>query len=177
MLAVPLKAGERVIGVLNLGDAAGRTYTEDELALLAAFVGQGAVALENSALYREIRDARDFLQSITENSPDAIITTDGRGRLTYFSRGAEAMFGYRAEKMIGSAVADLYPGGLEEARAVKRRLAQEGQLRNYESGFLTKDGGCVEVSASISLLRDATGRVAGTLGVLKDIGERRRLEE
>ena len=177
VLAVPLKAGERVIGVLNLGDAAGRTYTEDELALLAAFVGQGAVALENSALYREIRDARDFLQSITENSPDAIITTDGRGRLTYFSRGAEAMFGYRAEKMIGSAVADLYPGGLEEARAVKRRLAQEGQLRNYESGFLTKDGGCVEVSASISLLRDATGRVAGTLGVLKDIGERRRLEE
>ena len=177
VLAVPLKAGERVIGVLNLGDAAGRTYTEDELTLLAAFVGQGAVALENSALYREIRDARDFLQSITENSPDAIITTDGRGRLTYFSRGAEAMFGYRAEKMIGSAVADLYPGGLEEARAVKRRLAQEGQLRNYESGFLTKDGGCVEVSASISLLRDATGRVAGTLGVLKDIGERRRLEE
>ncbi len=84
VLAVPLKAGERVIGVLNLGDAAGRTYTEDELALLAAFVGQGAVALENSALYREIRDARDFLQSITENSPDAIITTDGRGRLTYF---------------------------------------------------------------------------------------------
>jgi two-component system cell cycle sensor histidine kinase/response regulator CckA len=177
VLAVPLKAGERVIGVLNLGDAAGRTYTEDELTLLAAFVGQGAVALENSALYREIRDARDFLQSITENSPDAIITTDGRGRLTYFSRGAEAMFGYRAAKMIGSAVADLYPGGLEEARAVKRRLAQEGQLRNYESGFLTKDGGCVEVSASISLLRDATGRVAGTLGVLKDIGERRRLEE
>ena len=177
VLAVPLKAGERVIGVLNLGDAAGRTYTEDELTLLAAFVGQGAVALENSALYREIRDARDFLQSITENSLDAIITTDGRGRLTYFSRGAEAMFGYRAAKMIGSAVADLYPGGLEEARAVKRRLAQEGQLRNYESGFLTKDGGCVEVSASISLLRDATGRVAGTLGVLKDIGERRRLEE
>jgi GAF domain-containing protein len=99
VLAVPLKAGERVIGVLNLGDAAGRTYTEDELTLLAAFVGQGAVALENSALYREIRDARDFLQSITENSPDAIITTDGRGRLTYFSRGAEAMFGYRAAKI------------------------------------------------------------------------------
>jgi PAS domain S-box-containing protein len=177
VLAVPLKAGERVIGVLNLGDAAGRTYTEDELALLAAFVGQGAVALENSALYHEIRDARDFLQSITENSPDAIITTDGRGRLTYFSRGAEAMFGYRAEEMIGTAVADIYPGGLEEARAVRRRLTQEGQLRNYESGFLTRDGGRVEVSASISLLRDATGHVVGTLGVLKDIGERRHLEE
>jgi GAF domain-containing protein len=77
VLAVPLKAGDRVIGVLNLGDAAGRTYTEDELALLAAFVGQGAVALENSALYREVRDARDFLQSIAENSLDAIITADG----------------------------------------------------------------------------------------------------
>ena len=79
VLAMPLKAEDRVIGVLGLGDVAGRTYTEDELALLAAFVGQGAVALENSALYREIRDARDFLQSITDHSPDAIVTTDGEG--------------------------------------------------------------------------------------------------
>ncbi len=177
VLAVPLKAGDRVIGVLSLGDVAGRTYTEDELALLAAFVGQGAVALENSALYREIRDARDFLQSITENSPDAIITTDGPGRVTYYSHGAEAMFGYRAEEVIGTAVASLYPGGLEEARAVKQRLALEDPLRSYETGFLAKDGRRVEVSASISTLRDAAGAVVGTLGVLKDIGERRRLEE
>jgi PAS domain S-box-containing protein len=177
VLAVPLKTGDRVIGVLTLGDVAGRTYTEDELALLAAFVGQGAVALENSALYREIRDARDFLQSITENSPDAIITTDGRGRVTYFSRGAEAMFGYSAEEMIGTSVADLYPGGREEARSIKRRLDQEGLLRNYESGFLAKDGRRVEISASISVLRDANGTVVGTLGLLKDIAERRGLEE
>ena len=177
VLAVPLKTGDRIIGVLTLGDVAGRTYTEDELALLAAFVGQGAVALENSALYREIRDARDFLQSITENSPDAIITTDGPGRVTYFSRGAEAMFGYSAEEMIGTSVADLYPGGREEARSVKRRLVEEGLLRNYESGFLAKDGRRVEISASISVLRDASGAAVGTLGLLKDIAERRQLEE
>jgi PAS domain S-box-containing protein len=177
VLAVPLKAGERVIGVLSMGDVAGRIYTEDELALLAAFVGQGAVALENSALYREIRDARDFLQSITENSPDAIITTDGRGRVTYFSRGAEAMFGCRAEEMIGTSVVDMYPGGLEEARTVKRRLDLEGLLRNYESGFLARDGRRVEISASISVLRDASGAPVGTLGLLKDIAERRQLEE
>jgi PAS domain S-box-containing protein len=177
MLAMPLKAGERVIGVLGLGDAPGRTYTEDELALLAAFVGQGAVALENSALYLEIRNARDFLQSITEHSPDAIITTDGGGRVTYFSRGAAAMFGCRAEEMIGETVANLYPGGLDEARAVKRRLAEEGPLRNYETGFLAKDGRRIEVSASIAMLRDAAGAAVGTLGLLKDIGERRHLEE
>src|SRR5258705_10176673 len=177
VLAMPLKAGDRVIGVLGLGDVAGRTYTEDELALLAAFVGQGAVALENSALYREIRDARDFLQSITENSPDAIITTDGRGRVTYFSRGAEAMFGYSAAEMIGTSVADLYPGGREEARSVKRRLAEEGLLRNYESGFLAKDGRRGEISASISVLRDASGAAVGPLGLLTDIRERRQLEE
>jgi PAS domain S-box-containing protein len=177
VLAMPLKAGERIIGVLSLGDAPGRTYTEDELALLAAFVGQGAVALENSALYLEIRDARDFLQSITDHSPDAIITTDGRGRVTYFSRGAAAMFGCPAEEMIGEAVANLYPGGLGEARIVRRRLADEGPLRNYESAFIAKDGRRVEVSASIAMLRDAAGAEVGTLGVLKDIGERRHLEE
>jgi PAS domain S-box-containing protein len=177
VLAMPLKAGDRIIGVLELGDAAGRTYTEDELALLAAFVGQGAVALENSALYREIRDARDFLQSITDHSPDAIITTDDDGRVTYFSRGAEAMFGCRADEMIGEAVANLYPGGLEEARTVRQRLALEGPLRSYETGFLARDGRRVEVSASIAMLRDPAGAEVGTLGVLKDIGERRHLEE
>jgi PAS domain S-box-containing protein len=166
-----------MIGVLSLGDAPGRTYTEDELALLAAFVGQGAVALENSALYLEIRDARDFLQSITDHSPDAIVTTDGRGRVTYFSRGAAAMFGCRAEEMIGQPVGSLYPGGVEEARIVRRRLLEEGPLRNYETGFLARDGRRVEVSASIAMLRDAAGAEVGTLGVLKDIGERRHLEE
>ncbi len=177
VLAMPLKANDHVIGVLGLGDVAGRAYTEDELALLAAFVGQGAVALENSGLYRQIRDARDFLQSITENSPDAIITTDGKGRVSYMSRGAEAMFGYRSDDVIGRPVAAFYPGGLEEARMVKQRLTQaNGQLRNYETAFIAKDGGRVEVSASVSLLRDAAGGVVGTLGVLKDIGERRQLE-
>ena len=56
------------------------------------------MALENSALYLDIRDVRDFLQSIIDLSPDAIITTDGRGRVTYFSRAAAAMFGSRAEE-------------------------------------------------------------------------------
>jgi PAS domain S-box-containing protein len=177
VLAMPLKAGDRVIGVLGLGDAPGRTYTEDELALLAAFVGQGAVALENSALYRESRDARDFLQSIADHSPDAIVTADQHGKITYFSRGAEAMFGCRAEEMIGESVANIYPGGLEEAREIRRRLAAEGPLRSYETGFLAKDGRRVEVSASIAMLRDAAGAEVGTLGVLKDIEERRRLEE
>jgi len=87
------------------------------------------------------------------------------------------MFGYSAEEMIGTPVVDLYPGGLEEARSVKRRLDQEGLLRNYESGFLAKDGRRVEVSASISVLRDASGAAVGTLGLLKDIAERRQLEE
>ena len=177
VLAMPLKSGEKVIGVLGLGDGPDRTYTEDELALLAAFVGQGAVALENSALYRQIRDARDFLQSITDHSPDAIVTTDREGKVTYISRGAEAIFGCRAAEMIGTPVAGLYPGGIEEARLVRGRLLEEGALRSYETGFLARDGRRIDVSASIAMLRDPAGAEIGTLGVLKDIGERRRLEE
>ncbi len=177
VLAMPLKAGDKVIGVLGLGDGPDRTYTEDELALLAAFAGQGAAALENSALYRQIRDALDFLQSVTEHSPDAIVTTDREGRVTFFSRGAESMFGCRAAEMIGTSVAGLYPGGIEEARLIRRRLVEEGPLRGYETGFLARDGRCIDVSASIAMLRDPAGAEVGTLGVLKDIGERRRLEE
>ena len=170
MLAVPLKAGERVIGVLSLGDAPGRTYTEDELALLAAFVGQGAVALENSALYREIRDARDFLQSITENSPDAIITTDRAGRVTYFSRGAATMFGCRADEMIGTPVVQPLsgrPGGGPEREAAGRPSTACCATTRAGSWPGTADASRSAPPSRCCATR--AGAEVGTLGVLKDI--------
>ena len=60
---------------------------------------------------------------------------------------------------------------------MRERLLEEGALRSYETGFLARDGRRIDVSASIAMLRDPAGAEIGTLGVLKDIGERRRLEE
>jgi two-component system, cell cycle sensor histidine kinase and response regulator CckA len=165
-LAVPLLIGEQVIGALYIEDRDGRVFTEDEVQLLQTFADQAAVAHENVRLYQEVRDARDFLKSIAENSADAIVTTDIHGRISYFSPGAEEIFGYRAAEVLGQPIANYNRGGLTE-----------GRIRNYETAILAKDKRWAEVNASISLLRDVSGTIIGAVGVIKDITERQRAEE
>ncbi|MFZ1061728.1 MAG: GAF domain-containing protein [Candidatus Rokuibacteriota bacterium] len=177
VLAVPLLVQDRAIGALGLGDRKGRVFTDEEARLAQAFADRAAWALESARLYKEVRDARDFLQSITESSIDAIFTADVHGRMTYFSPGATEIFGYQPEEGLGRPVADFYRGGLEEARTVMERVRVAGRIRNYETAFRAKDGRWVEVNASFSLLRDPSGGIVGTVGVVKDITEQKRLEE
>src|SRR2546425_529753 len=115
-------------------------------------------------------------EAMTENSADAIITTDTHGRFTYFSSGAQDMFGYRAHEIMGHRVADYYRGGIDEAQAVMTQLRAEGKIRNRELGFRAKDGRWVETSASISLMQDPNGQVLGSLGVVRDITDRKKAE-
>jgi PAS domain S-box-containing protein len=177
VVAVPLVVQDRVIGALSLGDTVGRQFTDEEVQVVEAFADRAAIALETARLYQEVRDARDFLQSIAESSADAIVTTDVHGRITYWSPGAEEMFGYAAGEAFGRTAAEFYAGGPEEARAIMARLLAEGRLRDYEAVVRGKDGRTLAGSASISLLRDASGALTGTVGVLKDVTGRRMLEE
>ena len=125
-------------------------------------------------LAEEASSTRDFLQSITENSVDGMVTTDVHGQLTYFSPGAEKIFGFRADTVLGQPVSRYYSGGIAEARAIMQQLRKTGWVRNYETAIRTSSGGFVEVSSSISLLHNAQGDIVGTVGVIKDITEQKR---
>src|SRR5262245_19209521 len=177
VLAVPLLVQGRVVGALALGDRVGRRFTAEDVQVVEAFATRAAIALEAARLYEEIRDARDFLQSIAESSADAIVTTDVRGRISYWSRGAEELFGYGARDVLGRSVANFYPGGLAEARGILSRLQREGTVRDYETTIRVKGGREMAVSGSFSLLRGAGGAITGMLGVVKDVTERKTLEE
>jgi PAS domain S-box-containing protein len=174
--AVPLADRERILGCLALADTPGRRFAEQDLELLAAFADQATLAVRNALLYEEVRAARDFLRSITENSADTIVTTDRRGRFTYLSPGVEAMFGYRPHELVGQPAADYYRGGASEARELTRRLVERRVIRNYETAVRAKDGRWVPVSTSVSLLRGDGVWAGGTLGVLKDMTQREAAE-
>ena len=119
----------------------------------------------------------DLFRSIVESSADAIFTTDIDGYLTYYSTGAEELLGYQATDVLGQRGAAVYRGGFAEARSIMQRLRAEGRIKNYETAIRAKDGRWVEVSSSLSLLRNVSGAVVGTLAICKDITERKRVEE
>jgi PAS domain S-box-containing protein len=177
VLSVPLVARGMPIGVLSVGALAGRAFTDEEITLLAAFGDQAALALQNARSFEEARRVREFLESIAEHSPDAIVATDTDGHLTYVSRGVEEMLGYPAQELLGRPLTDLYRSGAEEARAIMRELEKRGRLRHYETTLRTKSGGWIDVSASFALLRDKGGVTLGSLGIVSDVSDRRRLEE
>ncbi|MBI3029825.1 MAG: GAF domain-containing protein, partial [Candidatus Rokubacteria bacterium] len=177
VLAMPLLVEGRVIGALGVGDRRRRMFDDDEIRLARSFADQAALALERARLYREVRDTRDSLRSIAENSADAILTTDVHGRITYASPGATDISGYSVAEALGLRVGDFYAGGLSEARAVMERLRAEERISNYETAIRGKDGRRVEVSVSFSLLRDLSGAIVGTVAVVRDVTEQKRLEE
>ena len=120
--------------------------------------------------------AKEYLEAIVTSTSDAICTTDIRGRIIYFSPGAEAMLGATSAQMMGRWVHEIYADGKEESQRIMKELRRAGALKNRELAVKTRDGRLIHVSMSASLLRDRAGRVIGTLGISKDITQRVELE-
>jgi PAS domain S-box-containing protein len=132
---------------------------------------------QRKKLEEEIREARDFLDAIVESSADAIVTVDLEGKITFWSKGAEELYGYKAEEIIGKPVADLYPPELRKQRAEwTERLLRGETIRNMRTQIYNKDGKLVDISLSLSLLRDSQGKPIGTVGVSRDISKEIRAE-
>ncbi|HEY7142051.1 MAG TPA: PAS domain S-box protein, partial [Methylomirabilota bacterium] len=154
---VPIVHQGALLGVLAMNGRTPFHLEPEDRELLESFVGQAALAIRNARLYEDAREARDFLRSIAEHSPAGIVTTDVRGRVTYWSPRAEELLGYRPDEVLGRPVAELQRGGLESARALMRRLRAEGRIREHEVEILTRDGRWVECRFSLALLRDSAG--------------------
>lgn len=118
------------------------------------------------------------LAAIVESSEDAILTKDLDGTVASWNRGAELLFGYRAAEIIGKPVMLLLPDDRQnEEASILARLRRGERVRHYETVRRRKDGRLVEISLSISPLRDANGAVIGASTIARDITERKQVEE
>ena len=104
------------------------------------------------------------------------VTTDTKGLVTYFSPGAEGVYGYASEEVIGHPVAEYYDAGPAEAEKMMTLLKKFERIKNFETILLGRDGRKIYASMSASLLKNRSGGVIGTLGVSKDITQRVELE-
>jgi PAS domain S-box-containing protein len=118
------------------------------------------------------------LVAIIESSVDAIYSCDFDGRVLSWNKGAMKLYGWTAEEIIGQPIKRLIPPDrLEKELNILERLRRSEPLDHFETVRLKKDGTKVDVSITVSPIKDKEGRVIGASKVARDITERKKLEE
>jgi PAS domain S-box-containing protein len=147
---------------------------------------EGALAARDQAeqeQQRAVQAARAqerLLAAVCSNSADAIITLDNAGIIQTWNRGAEMIFGYTADEIVGKHFRVILPPELDargEVEWLAEQVKARGFIRNYITERVAKDGRRVIVDLTRTVLRDENGAVIGSSAALRDITERVRAEQ
>ena len=118
------------------------------------------------------------LAAIVESSDDAIVSKDLNGVITSWNKGAVRLFGYTAAEAIGRSITMLIPADRQhEEPEILARLKSGQSVDHFETVRIRKDGSSLEISLTISPIRDAQGHVTGASKIARDITERKRAEQ
>ena len=126
---------------------------------------------------KQAERATSLLAAIVDSSDDAIVSKKLDGTITSWNQSAERLFGYKAEEAVGQHITLIVPWERRsEEEDILRRLAAGERVDHFETVRKRKDGATVDVSLTISPIRDAAGRVIGASKVARDITERKLAE-
>jgi PAS domain S-box-containing protein len=127
---------------------------------------------------KRAEEVRQRLASIVEFSDDAIISKNLDGIIASWNAGAERVFGYTADEAIGQSVLMLIPPDRRnEEPEILNRIRRGERIDHYETVRRRKDGSLIDISLTVSPIKDADGRVTGASKIARDITERRRAHE
>lgn len=119
-----------------------------------------------------------ILAAIIESSNDAIISKNLESIITSWNRSAERIFGYRAEEMIGKSILNLVPANRQqEEPLILARLKNGEAVEHFETQRITKTGQLIDVSLTISALKDNLGHITGLSQIARDITERKKEDQ
>jgi PAS domain S-box-containing protein len=182
-MAVALKEGRAVRGIEAVAERPDGTLVHfvpyptplyDESGVC---IGAVNMLIDVSDRKRADADAQRLI-SIIESSDDAIVSKDLDGVITSWNRGAERVFGYTAEEVIGKPVTILIPlEQMDEEPEILGRIRRGERVDHYETVRRRKDGTLIDISLTVSPLKDANGKVIGASKIARDITERRRAQE
>ena len=144
---------------------------------LARQLGFGIARLRAEEARRAAEDRAQRLVSIVESSDDAIISKDIDGIIRTWNSGAERLFGHTAAEAIGKPVTILFPPGREtEEPGILARIRNGERIHHYETVRRRKDGSLLDISLTVSPLRDSEGRIVGASKIAHGITDRREAE-
>ncbi len=128
--------------------------------------------------HRRAQQVGQQLASIVTHSDDAIVSKDLNGIIVSWNRGAERLFGYSPEEIIGKPVTVLIPEDHhDEEPKILDRIRRGEHIDHYETIRRSKDGSLIDISLTVSPVRDGEGRIVGASKIARDITERRRAQE
>lgn len=193
-IITPLKALSSASAKVARGDLKQRVEktTGDELGELIISFNQMVLDLETSrdqiekynkelqAMVEErtieLGKTKEYLENILEYSGDMIITTTLFDEIVQFNRGAENMLGYDKDGMVGAKIEDLFANRNEYIK-LREKVVVGGDVSNYDTRLMKKDGKIVDVNLTLSQLKDRAGDTIGLVGIGRDITEKKRHEE
>lgn len=173
---------------ISSGDYSGMVHIHrnDELGALGNAFNSMVVRLRGSQrdLERNIQDlklaheAASKLAAIVESSRDAIIGRTLDGTITSWNKGAEKLYGYSPEEVVGRSIAILFPPDHpDEVAAILERLRRGDSIEHLETERIAKEGKRISVSLTISPIRDESGALSGLSTIARDITERKHAEQ
>ena len=132
---------------------------------------------ELPALRLKADKAIGLLASIVDSSDDAIVSKTLGGVITSWNAGAERLFGYTAKEAIGQHISMIIPRDrLDEETSILARLRQGERIDHFDTIRVRKDGTTLDISLSISPVRDSAGKITGASKIARDITGRKRIE-
>jgi len=135
------------------------------------------VLVQDISERKRAEDEHAHLAAIVESSQDAIIGKTLGGIITSWNRGAEQLYGYPSTEAVGQPIAMLVPPEhMDEVRGILERIRRGEHLDHYETVRHRKDGGRIEVSLTISPIKDAAGKITGASIIARDIAQRKQAE-
>jgi PAS domain S-box-containing protein len=146
----------RILGTVR--DVTGLWQTEEELREGAKRLGE--------------------LAAIVASSEDVIVSKDLNGIITSWNNAATQVFGYSPEEMIGTSILKLIPETLHsDEKTIIENIRAGRRIEHFETIRLTKDGRLIDVSLTVSPIKDEEGRVIGASKILRDVSNRKRMEQ
>jgi PAS domain S-box-containing protein len=174
-LAVPIisRSGEVLGGLFFAHDQPG-VFTQDSEDIVSGIAAHAAIAIDNARLYQ----AEKRLASIVETSDDAILTKTIDSIITSWNEGAERIFGYASAEMVGQSIMRLIPQDRrDEEPEILDRIGRGERADPYETIRIHKDGSLIDISLSVSPIKDQAGKVIGASTIARDVTERRKAEQ
>jgi len=180
-LAVPIRSGERVEGVIFVDNRSPRPFTDRDERVLSGLVDHAAGALRNASLFQALRDSEEFLaraQAVAQIG--SWISAPGRTGSLSWSREVFRIFGVREDEFSGTVdefYARVHPDDLEAVRRASEEAVAESRPYAVDHRIVRPDGTVRWVQERADILRDEQGRPTRMIGIVQDITDRRAAED